>query len=29
MTNSDAVELADGRASLVVSPRQGAAILRY
>lgn len=29
MTDSDAVELADGRASLVVSPREGAAILRY
>ncbi|SDA91988.1 aldose 1-epimerase [Mesorhizobium qingshengii] len=29
MTNNDAVELADGRASLVVSPREGAAILRY
>ena len=29
MTNSDVVELADGRASLVVSPREGAAILRY
>ncbi|MET2828320.1 aldose 1-epimerase [Mesorhizobium shangrilense] len=29
MTNGDAVELGDGRASLVVSPREGAAILRY
>ncbi|WP_275451161.1 aldose 1-epimerase [Mesorhizobium loti] len=29
MTNSDTVELADGRASLVVSPREGAAIVRY
>jgi aldose 1-epimerase len=29
MTNSDVVELADGRASLVVSSREGAAILRY
>lgn len=29
MTNSDEIELADGRASLVVRPREGAAILRY
>ncbi|WP_256753022.1 aldose 1-epimerase [Mesorhizobium sp. Mes31] len=29
LADSDAVELADGRASLVVSPREGAAILRY
>ncbi|WP_245437664.1 MULTISPECIES: aldose 1-epimerase [unclassified Mesorhizobium] len=29
MTNGDEIELADGRASLVVCPREGAAILRY
>ena len=29
MSNGDEIELADGRASVVVRPREGAAILRY
>ena len=29
MINGDEIELADGRASLVVRPREGAAIMRY